>query len=162
MRSPLAPQLLTPFFDTLTEFLLAQQIAELIVLTSSFAHEQHAIDSVKFVHLSNDSFRGRHQTILTSTERWTELEKRDGQIIHGGGFALKLWQHIEQQGQIPVGILFKYVSEGDNRTDAVQILDRLDQLLNGGILGNDETTPLVKAPVSWKALFGNDPSEQLY
>lgn len=162
LRSPLAPQLLTPFFEQLTEFLLAQQVAELIVLTSSFAHEQHAIEAAKFVHLSSDSFRVRHQTVLASTDRWAELEKRHGQIIHGGGFALKLWQHIEQKQKLPVAILFKYVSEGDNRSDAVQVLDRLDQLLDGQILGNDGATPSVKVPVSWKALFGNDPTEQLY
>lgn len=162
LRSPLAPQLLTPFFDKLTDFLLAQQVAELIVLTSSFAHEQHAIEAAKFVHLSSDRFRVRHQKILASTDRWTELEKRDGQIIHGGGFALKLWQHIEQNHQIPVAILFKYVSEGDNRHDAVQVLDRLDHLLDGQILGSGGVAPSVKVPVSWKALFGNDPTEQLY
>lgn len=115
---------------------------------------------VKFVHLPSEGFRVKHREALADNLAWTEWEQQNGGPIHGGGFALKMWNHFEQR-QFPVCLLFKYVSEGDNRTDAVQVLDRLDRLIDGRILG-DKDGPQVKMPVSWKALFGNDPTEQLY
>lgn len=161
LRSPLASALLESFFDELTQFLQAQQVAELIVLTSSFAHEQHTIEAVQYVHLPSENFRQRYAEALSDSSRWTEWTHRANQLIHGGGFALKLWQHMERQ-EVPVCILFKYVSEGDNRNDAVQLLDRLDQLLNGRILKADGSGVSVKVPISWQALYGNEPTEQLY
>lgn len=163
LRAPLAPAQLDSFFDELSQFLLAQRVSELIVLTSSFAHEQHAIEAPKFLYLSSAAFRQRYASLLSDNGRWAEWQRQDGQVIHGGGFALKLWQYVEQR-QLPVCVLFKYVSEGDNRNDAMQLIDRLDQLLSGRILlaGNDEGLMGVKVPVSWKALYGNEPTEQLY
>lgn len=162
LRAPLAPALLKSFFREFSQFLLSQQVAELIILSSSFAHEQRAIEAAKFLYLVSDSFRQRYTSVLADGDRWTEWIYRDGQLIHGGGFGLKLWQYIEAQ-KLPVCILFKYVSEGDNRSDAVQLLDRLDQLLSGRILKtNDGEVARLKVPVSWRALYGNDPTEQLY
>lgn len=137
-------------------------MAELIVLTSSFAHEQHAINTVKFLHVASDGFKDRHKDSLADVQRWSEWPRQQGEVIHGGGFALKLWQAIEQRQLLPVCVFFKYVSEGDNRSDAVQMLDRLDQLLKGQILAGKSEALSIKVPVSWKAVFGNDPTQQLY
>lgn len=118
---------------------------------------------VKFVHLPSEGFRAKHRVALDDNLAWTEWEQPNGGApIHGGGFALKMWNHFKQR-KFPVCLLFKYVSEGDNRTDAVHVLDQLDRLVDGRILG-DKNGPEVKMPVSWKALFGNDPdpTEQLY
>lgn len=163
LRAPFAPALLQSFFEAFEQFLLAQQVSELVILTSSFAHEQHRIEESKFSYLANDAFRQRTKALSVADDsRWSEWQRDEGQLIHGSGFALKLWQHLETK--LPVCLLFKYISEGDNRIDAIQLLDRLDQLLSGKILKNasDDGLLAVKEPVSWKALYGNEPSEQLY
>jgi len=162
LRSPLQPALLDSFFSFFFDDILQkQQVAELIILTSSFAHEQHAIDTVKFLHVTSNGFKDRHKDSLADVQLLSEWPKQLGEVIHGGGFALRFWQAIEQH-QLPVCIFFKYVSEGDNRSDAFQMLDRLDQLLNGQILAGKDWVASVKVPVSWKAVFGNYPTEQLY
>lgn len=155
------PTLLDSFFTFLLKDVLQKhQIAELIILTSSFAHEQHAIDEIKFRHVVNDNFRLRHAETLANVDLSIEWRRDAGQVIHGGGFALQLWQAAVQH-QLPVCLFFKFVSEGDNCPDAVQVLGNLDQLLNGQILCK-KGLPSVKAPVSWEALYGNNPTEQLY
>lgn len=142
------------FFDELLQFLHTQRIGNLLILTSSFAHEQHTIESTKFMYLANDSFKTAFSQYFASTE-WNEY---NASIIHGGGFAMKLWQRVLEK-KFSVCLLFKYVSEGDNRADAVQFVEQLDALQANGLLGNDTR---LKMPISWKALYGNAPTEQLY
>lgn len=163
LRAPLAPALLDSFFGDLAKFLQTQNVAELIIFTSSFAHEQHIVDAPKILHLSSVSFQQRRSALIEDAERWPSWQHSDGNSIHGGGFALKLWQHFDAL-HVPVCLLFKYVNEGDNRTDALEVLDRIDQLLEHRVLAtnNSGTAVRVKVPVSWMALYGNDPTSQLY
>lgn len=142
------------FFDQLLDFLQKHRIGHLIILTSSFAHEQHTIESNKFVYLANDSFKTTFAKQLAAVD-WNEHRAT---VIHGGGFAMKLWQRVHA-ANVSACLLFKYVSEGDNRADAVQFVEQLDLLRGTELLGNNTR---MKMPVSWKALFGNEPTEQLY
>lgn len=148
---------MVPFFNELTDILSKQQISQLILLTSSYAHEQHLIEAPKFVYLANDAFKATHTEQLKTCGwiEWTDPNK----TIYGGGYALKLWQ-IANEKQIPSCVLFRYVSEGDNRPEAIQLCEQLDQILSGALLSKPERRLVV--PISWKALFGNDPTEQLY
>lgn len=154
LRSPLVPDQMQAFFDELLQFLQTQRIGNLVILTSSFAHEQHTIESTKFMYLANDTFKTAFKQHFASTE-WNEY---NASIIHGGGFAMKLWQRVLEKG-FSVCLLFKYVSEGDNRADAVQFVEHLDAMQANEMLGNDVR---LKMPISWKALYGNNPTEQLY
>lgn len=142
------------FFDELLAFLQTQQIANIILLTSSFAHEQHTIESTKFMYLANATFKIAFKEHFASTE-WNEY---NASIIHGGGFAMRLWQRVLEK-DFSVCLLFKYVSEGDNRPDAIQFIEQLDALQANHLLANDTR---LKMPISWKALYGNNPTEQLY
>lgn len=154
MRSPLVPDQMQNFFDELLQFLQTQRIGNLVILTSSFAHEQHTIESTKFMYLANESFKTAFKQHFASTE-WNEY---NASIIHGGGFAMKLYERVLEKG-FSTGLLFKYVSEGDNRADAIQFVEQLDVLHANQLLGSDTR---LKMPISWKALFGNNPTEQLY
>lgn len=154
LRSPLVPDQMQSFFDDVLQFLQTQRIGNLMILTSSFAHEQHTIESTKFMYLANDTFKKAFAQHFDSTE-WNE---HTATIIHGGGFAMKLWQRLTGV-EFAVCLLFKYVSEGDNRADAAQFVEQLDALQGNRLLGSEIR---LKMPISWRALYGNDPTEQLY
>lgn len=156
LRSPLVPDQLGAFFDEFKTFLQTQNISNVIILASSYAHEQHSIDATKFMYLANEQFKTTHKQQLSLTN-WKEWDA-DNRIIHGGGFAMKLWQQVVGI-DVASCLLFKYVSEGDNRADAIQLVEQLNKLESNRLLAGGK--PL-HAPVSWKALFGNDPTEQLY
>lgn len=159
LRSPLVAGIrLNSFFDDLAEFAVKQNIRSFIVLTGSFAHEQHSIGATKFWYSSDEQFKKENKSSLEAGN-WGEWDRMNT-LIHGGGFAMKLFQRISQS--IPSCIFFKYISEGDNRSDAVDILQQLNILINGLLTNDEKGQSRLTVPVSWKAMFGNDPTEHLY
>lgn len=159
LRSPLvAGDRLLAFFDDLIAFLTEQQVQQFIILTGMFSHEQHAIGTTKFLYLANDRYDKQNASQLENSQwiKWNE----NSRIIHGGGFALKLYKRIGET--IPSCICFKYTAEGDNRSDAIEIIQHLNVLLNNVLPRSDNGGFKLTVPISWKAMFGNDPTEQLY
>lgn len=160
LRSPLvSDNRINSFFDDLKVFLREQQITKLIIVTGSFSHEQHSIGTPKFMYLANEQFKTLCKTELGS-DRWCEWVQNSNNVIHGGGFALKLYKSLA--ADVPVCVFFKYISEGDNRNDAVDILQELNALQTGLLKSKENENLRLIVPVSWKAMFGNDPIEQLY
>lgn len=159
LRSPLvAGPRLIEFFDELIAFLKEQQVLQFIILTGMFSHEQHLIESAKFMYLANELYQ-EQQKVQLENSQWLKWD--NAKLIHGGGFAIKLFKHIGDS--IPSCVFFKYTAEGDNRNDAVEIIQQLNLLLNKVLqASNNGDTYKLTVPISWKALFGNDPSEQLY
>lgn len=160
LRSPLVTgDRLTAFFDALLSFLTEQQVHQFIILTGMFSHEQHSIGSTKFMYLANEKYQEQMKGKLENRD-WINWEDSN-KIIHGGGFALKLYKAVSES--VSSCIFFKYTAEGDNRSDAVEIVSQLNLLIDGLLqrLDNDDKIKLT-VPVSWKAMFGNDPTEQLY
>lgn len=157
LRSPLVtgPQLID-FFDELIAFLKEQKVLQIVILTGMFSHEQHLIESSKFMYLANEQYLEQQKTQLTNSD-WHKWES--GNIIHGGGYALKLFKHIGDS--LPSCVFFKYTAEGDNRTDAVEIVQQLNRLLGNVLQGTNDSYKLI-VPISWNAMFGNNPTEQLY
>lgn len=160
LRSPLvAGERLVAFFNDLIAFLKEQQAKRIVILTGMFSHEQHAIGTSKFMYLTNDQYQTQYKAQLENSQwvKWSESNR----IIHGGGFAMKLYQQIGES--IPCCVFFKYTAEGDNRSDAVEIVQQVNVLLEGVLnsLDNGGSFKLT-VPISWQAMFGNDPSEQLY
>lgn len=155
LRSPLVSgQRLNAFFSDLILFLKKQTIREMVIITGCFAHEQHTIGSTKFEYLCNKEFRNQHHEQFKENN-WKEWDQQNN-VIHGGGFAMKLYKQTNEM--IPCCIFFKYISEGDNRSDAIDIVKQLNCLIDGLSLQNNQ----IVVPVSWNAMFGNDPTEQLY
>lgn len=156
LRSPLVPDQMQSFFNELIDFLLEQKISNFMVLTSSFAHEQHNIDATKFMYTANDTFKAQFTPKLENSE-WNEFNATNN-IVHGGGFGLKLWREVNNKA-IPACLLFKYVAEGDNRSDAIRFVEQLNELQSNTWFADGVRLTM---PISWKALFGNDPTEHLY
>lgn len=159
LRSPLvAGNKLYAFFDDVIAFLKEQRVRQFVILTGSFAHEQHHIGTSKFVYLPNEKFKNNIK-LNSGTKNWIEWDQTKD-LIHGGGFAMKFFKKIN--GTIPTCIFFKYISEGDNRSDAVDITQHLHALVEGLFTCDEIGQIQLNIPVSWKAMFGNEPTEQLY
>lgn len=100
--------------------------------------------------------------------KWLQYESKhvscskDKQIIHipGGGFAINLFDFLTNNN-IPCIILFKFCSEGDNIPDAVNLMNYLNQWMNL-LQINSIGSLAIKYPPSWKYLFGNVPSSEIY
>lgn len=160
LRSPLVTgDRLVAFFNDLIAFLNEQQVNQIVILTGMFSHEQHAIGTSKFLYLANEQYQEQHKTQLENSQwvKWSETNN----IIYGGGFAMKLYKQISES--IPSCIFFKYTAEGDNRSDAVEIVQQVNVLLERVLNSSDNGGSFrLTVPISWQAMFGNDPTEQLY
>lgn len=160
LRSPLVTgDRLVAFFNDLIAFLNEQQVNQIVILTGMFSHEQHAIGTSKFLYLANEKYQEQHKTQLENSQwvKWSETNN----IIYGGGFAMKLYKQISES--IPSCIFFKYTAEGDNRSDAVEIVQQVNVLLERVLNSSDNGGSFrLTVPISWQAMFGNDPTEQLY
>lgn len=182
LRSPLITGTrLTDFFNEFFEFLTEQQVQQLIILTGMFSHEQHSIGASKFMYLANERFAKQNDATFERCNDWLKWSDENGaKVIHGGGFALKMYKRISAASSdsespslsIPCCIFFKYTAEGDNRNDATEIVTQLNRLIDGMLQvsrddrnsGSSYSHQKIKLtiPISWKSMFGNDPSEQLY
>lgn len=154
----MAGEQLTAFFGELVKFFTEQQVQQFIILTGIFSHEQHAIGTTKFMYLANGKYQEQNKLQLENNQ-WINWGDNNG-LIHGGGFALQLYKRIGEA--IPSCIFFKYTAEGDNRSDAVEIIQQLNILLNNVLPSSENGGQKLTVPISWKAMFGNDPTEQLY
>lgn len=110
------------------------------------------------MYIANEQYQQQHKSELEKSN-WV---KRDEDItIHGGGFAMKLYKQTKDV--IPSCMFVKYTAEGDNRIDAVEIVQQLDVYFNNALLEaeNNDKIKLI-FPISWKALYGNDPPQGIY
>lgn len=155
IRSPLVATLMTDFFMKIIDFLCTNKIGQLIVLTSSYAYEMHAVEATPYQSIGD----GATFPPAGNSTHWSAEYKDD--IIHGGGYAKKFME-LAVAGGIATVILFKYVSEGDNRPDAVGLVGYFNEFLGYklGLKSNEQDT--LKMPISWKYLFGNNAPLELY
>lgn len=79
IRSPLVAATMMEFFSELTDFLKTKKVAKLILLTSSYAYEQHFIESNPFAVVMNDAFKTTEREVVDRM-KWIEFQ---GDIIHG-------------------------------------------------------------------------------
>lgn len=79
IRSPLVAATMMEFFNELIDFLKSNQIAKLILLTSSYAYEQHFIGTNPFGIVADDAFKDTEKEVI-KLMKWNEFQ---GDIIHG-------------------------------------------------------------------------------
>lgn len=159
IRAPLVGALQPDFLDKLTDFVRDRQLAEVIILSSSFAHENHQVGARPYKYLTNEKFLSVHAGAVEALQ-WSPLE---GNVIHGGVYAAKLLAACTEK-EVGAFVLFTYVSEGDNTADAVQLVSLVDQLKQPQLLPREEDGMKIKLaiPISWKHLFGNAAPADVY
>lgn len=77
--------------------------------------------------------------------------------LPGSGFTRKFLMLAHQKSLNQITALFSFVSEGDNRNDALLFADNLSKICDL----NTETTSW-KAPPSWDSLFGSEVPLEMY
>uniref|UniRef100_A0A1L8DSH2 Proteasome assembly chaperone 2 n=1 Tax=Nyssomyia neivai TaxID=330878 RepID=A0A1L8DSH2_9DIPT len=159
IRSPLVATLMQDFFDQLMDFIEKHKFKEVIILSSSYAHEKHLIEESPFEYGASDAFHATHENKLTSLN-WRRQSGGGFPHILGGGFASQLFRGLQDR-KIPAMMLFKYVSEGDNSPDAKQMTNKLNEFLDVLPTKEDGTARLT-IPPSWKLLFGDAPPQSMY
>lgn len=157
LRSPLVSALMGAFFDKLTDFLVKEQFERMIILTATFAHERHIVEGCLFEYQATSSFCDKYSQEL---ER-LNIQRNQEDSLHGAGYAGKL-QRVSGLKGIPAITLYKYVSEGDNIPDAIQLLECFDRLMSIVPKQDDKGTVELIYPSSWKYLYGNAPPKQIY
>ncbi|XP_013115865.1 proteasome assembly chaperone 2 [Stomoxys calcitrans] len=156
-RSPFISRHVSSLHKDLGEF-LKKFASKVIVLSGSLGFEKRIIDSCPYEYKASDSFKDQHADKLKRM-KWNEFQ---GETIFGGGNALQLYQVLDEQ-KVPTMILFRYLLEGDNSTDAGLILNELSELCEGFLgLKTDDGGMQLKVPISWKLLFGNDIPELIF
>lgn len=152
-RTPFISGHLADFHEQLAKLLVDAH--RVIVLSASFGFEQRVIGGSPYEYKCNEPFQKVHTNQLQRVE-WKPFA---GQMIHGGGNALHLYNVLGKHN-LSVLLLFRYVLEGDNSTDAAFIIKELIELYDNFLqLGVDKpSTEELKlvVPISWRLLFGND------
>lgn len=157
LRAPIVPAQIGEFFTRMMADFAAQHIERLLVLTSSYAYEQHRIDPSSVAFLANATYERSYKSLVEELG-WSHFQ---GETIYGGGFATRVLD-VANEHSIPGVVLFQYVSEGDNSTDALEMCHRLNGFLRDVLPKNENGHIRLVSPVSWNLLFGNSAPELLY
>lgn len=150
-RTPVTLALLDGFIQEIVEFIVKEKISELIILTSSYSHEQHFIEKSPFEFLANEHIKEKMFSGFT--------ESSSGFQIPGCGYAKLLFQHATESN-VPAVILYKFVSEGDNFIDSVQLCQKANEYLKVIPVADGKVD--IKTPNSWKFLFGRNVNREIY
>lgn len=155
LRAPVAAKLLQSFLEKLLEFLSGSQPQRVVILGSCFSHERHDVEMKrKFEYVGNQQF------CETFSKELEEVVQHQDNKLPWQGFASKLYQTIEEKLNIPIGVLFAFVSEGDNVPDAKDLTLFMNRVLK--IFPSSVSPSTLTIPMSWKLLFGNDGPRELF
>lgn len=159
-RAPLISRHTKSFQNNLVELL--QSARRVVILSGSFGFERRVIEDSPWAYRASDNFKTAHAAQLgtASLVKWKEHK---GENIFGGGNALQLYKAFDEQ-KVPVMLLFRYLLEGDNSTDASLIVRELNELCEDFLQLRDSGDGSFKltVPKSWNLLFGNDVTELLF
>lgn len=158
VRAPLVYKYAREFLEDLIVSYKGQGVKDVIILTSSFAHERKHIQTSPFRYLASELSIYKDKLL---SRNWLEHELIDGGVkIFGGGFASLLFE-VCKGNAMPCLILYKYCSEGDNIPDAYDMVNSLTDVVPLFSEKKDFLDQLVK-PVSWKLLFGRPAPSDIY
>ncbi|XP_034836097.1 proteasome assembly chaperone 2 [Maniola hyperantus] len=158
LRAPLVHKYANSFLKDVVNTFMDKQIKDILILTSSFAHEKKHILSSPFRFVASE---GNPHTENLIKANLVEHEENTGELkIFGGGFASLLYK-ISLENGLPCLLLYKYCSEGDNIPDAYDMVHNLAKLLPIFTEDKDLLSQL-QQPVSWTLLFGRPPPQDIY
>lgn len=153
-RSPLTSAILPGYIQEIVQFIKSEKIAQLIILTSSYSHEQHFIEKSPFEFLANEHMKE------TNFEGFSNSSKSSSDFeISGSGYAKTLYQ-VATENDIPAVIFYKFVSEGDNFFDGIQLCQKVNEQLK--VIPTTKGKLEIKTPISWKFLFGRNVNSEMY
>ncbi|XP_049476435.1 proteasome assembly chaperone 2 isoform X1 [Panthera uncia] len=157
-----------PFCEKLLSWVKSSNCAKVIVLSSSHSYHRNDLQlrSTPFRYLLTPFLQKTVQNKIKSLN-WEEMEKSpcipeidDSEFcirIPGGGITKTLYDEGCSK-EIPMVVLLKFVSEGDNIPDALGLVEYLNEWLQIIKPCCDDPTASAlqwKMPSSWRLLFGS-------
>ncbi|CAG4959988.1 proteasome assembly chaperone 2 [Colias croceus] len=159
MKAPLVFKYAQGFLENIVKQFLRKNIKDMIILTSSYAHERRYIMTSPFRYIVYPYTHYKTQIVknnMIDHDHQIENEIR----IFGGGFAPMLFS-ICKEKSLPCFLLYKYCSEGDNIPDAIEMVKKLHELIEIFDKDKDISEQMIQ-PESWKHLFGRPPPQDIY
>lgn len=151
-RTPCSAALLKNYFEEIVKFIADEKLGEVVILTSTYSHEQHFIGKSPFEFRANEYYKQQSfDGFNESSQDFT---------MPGSGFATSFHKKVTEELKIPSVILYSFVSEGDNFLDAIQMCEKVNKYLKA--IPSAESKLQVKVPISWKFLFGRDVTREIY
>ncbi|XP_007196286.2 proteasome assembly chaperone 2 [Balaenoptera acutorostrata] len=158
------------FCEKLLSWVKSSNCAKVVVLSSSHSYHRNDLQlrSTPFRYLLTPSMQKSVQNKIQSLN-WEEMEKSpcipeidDSEFcvcIPGGGITKTLYDEGCSK-EIPMVILLKFVSEGDNIPDALGLVEYLNewlQIIKPCLQCDDPSASALpwKMPSSWRLLFGS-------
>ncbi|XP_061025816.1 proteasome assembly chaperone 2 [Eubalaena glacialis] len=158
------------FCEKLLSWVKSSNCAKVVVLSSSHSYHRNDLQlrSTPFRYLLTPSVQKSVQNKIQSLN-WEEMEKSpcipeidDSEFcvrIPGGGITKTLYDEGCSK-EIPMVILLKFVSEGDNIPDALGLVEYLNewlQIIKPCLQCDDPSASALpwKMPSSWRLLFGS-------
>ncbi|XP_068619767.1 proteasome assembly chaperone 2 [Battus philenor] len=158
IRAPLVYKYAQGFLKKFVEKFVEKKIKNVVLLTSSYAHEKKHISTSPFRYVSTEP---KLYADEINRLKLVEHEQDEGRLkIFGGGFASMFFE-ISKEHLLPCFILYKFCSEGDNIPDAYDMIYNLNKILSLFNQNIDFLSQLIQ-PVSWKLLFGRPPPINIY
>nr|XP_031546049.1 proteasome assembly chaperone 2 isoform X3 [Vicugna pacos] len=159
-----------PFCEKLLSWVKSSGCAKVVVLSSSHSYHRNDLQlrSTPFRYLLTPSMQKSVQNKMQSLN-WEEMEKTtcipeidESELcvrIPGGGITKTLYDEGCSK-DIPVAVLLKFVSEGDNIPDALGLVEYLNewlQMIKPCVQRDGPTAAALpwKIPSSWRLLFGS-------
>ncbi|XP_010975286.1 proteasome assembly chaperone 2 isoform X2 [Camelus dromedarius] len=159
-----------PFCEKLLSWVKSSGCAKVVVLSSSHSYHRNDLQlrSTPFRYLLSPSMQTSVQNKMQSLN-WEEMEKTacipeidESELcvrIPGGGITKTLYDEGCSK-DVPVAVLLKFVSEGDNIPDALGLVEYLNewlQIIKPCVQRDDPTAAALpwKMPSSWRLLFGS-------
>ncbi|XP_050680863.1 proteasome assembly chaperone 2 [Leptidea sinapis] len=158
IRAPLIYKYAQEFLEHLVNEFKERKIRDIIILTSSYAHEKKHIMSSPFRYLSSEVTPYREK--IDYFKLMLHESHNDSLKIFGGGYASMLYKIIKEKG-LPCLVLYKYCSEGDNIPDSYDMIGCLNNIYPLFDEQDDIYGKLVQ-PASWTLLFGRPPPQDIY
>ncbi|KAG8571311.1 hypothetical protein GDO81_011590 [Engystomops pustulosus] len=140
IRSPLIKKKSRAFCQALTSWIKECAFTRVVVISSSHAYQRDdsQLLGTPFRYLVTPALQTLVENTLKTLE-WKEMEKislysdineEEKKIsIPGGGFTKQLFKDCCSAG-IPMAVVLKFCSEGDNIPDAFALLDHINRWLN--------------------------------
>ncbi|XP_075984858.1 proteasome assembly chaperone 2 [Anticarsia gemmatalis] len=156
LRAPLVYKYAKQFLTEVVEKFKAESIKDIVILTSSFAHEKRHIMTSPFRYVTNDlcPYISKLKTL-----DWVEHEPKEETLkIIGGGFAALLYEIIKEKS-VPCLVIYKFASEGDNIPDAYEMVHYLNTVVP---LFDDDLYSKLIHPPSWNLMYGSPPPRDIY
>ncbi|CAK1545690.1 unnamed protein product [Leptosia nina] len=158
LRAPLVQKYARSFLENVVDQFQQKHIKDIIILTSSYAHEKKHIMTSPFRYISTDTTLLQEQ--IEGANLTLHEQQEEDLRIFGGGFAVLLFK-ICQEKMLPCLCLYKYCSEGDNIPDAYEMVNKFQRLVPLFDREKDIVAQLIQ-PASWKLLFGRPPPQEIY